>query len=512
MNEESITIVFSTRKDNPAFIDHLKQTCGVNDVEILQYLNNGERSLTEIYNRGIKEAKNNIIVFSHDDVIFEQSSNWGRKVINHFQNSDYGILGKAGTTNITESGIYWAQRYLMVGIVWHQGQDPNTGETKTWENSYSGYFDNKIIETILVDGVFFAVHKKRIKNFFDENIKGFHFYDVDFSFSNHLKGVKVGVIFDMKITHKSIGNINKEWEANRITFANKWKDYLPYNIKPQILYEDMNISIERQPKVSIIIPTKGRLDLLSRCINSILEKTRYRNYTIYIADTGSDNGTVDKIRDFIKQKDNVILKKYNSYNLARTLNDVVKNLISPETELLLFCHDDIKLLNDALSRCVQIYSSNKEEIGTIGIRLHYDDNRIQHAGLLFIVDRNHALKLTHVGENSYYSYSPDVERDILGNTGAFMMVSKDLFLSLGGFNEDYIEWFEDVEFNLKSIVAGRVNYFVGNAVAYHYESPIGVDDPEKMAKQNEDFLKLFTFIEHHINNSKIIQYIRFATF
>jgi glycosyltransferase involved in cell wall biosynthesis len=508
MNKESLSIVFSTRKNNPEFIDHLKQTCGVIDVEILQYLNNGERSLTEIYNKGFKEAKNNIVVFSHDDIIFEQSSKWGRKIINHFQHSDYGILGKAGTTSLTETGRWWDQPYLMVGHVWHQQTEQ--GKTVTWENQYSGNFGDKIIETILVDGLFFAIYRKRIKKFFDENIKGFHFYDIDFSFSNHLEGVKVGVIFDMKITHKSIGITNKEWEANRIVFVNKWKRYLPYNIKPQILYEDMNITIEKQPKVSIIIPTKDRLDLLCRCINSILEKTRYRNYTIYIVDKGSDNETVDKMRDYIKQKDNVILKQYTSYNLPRILNDVVRNLIDTDTELLLFCHDDIKLLNDALSRCVQIYLNNKEDIGTMGIRLHFDDNSIQHAGILLVIDQYHQLGITNIGMKSYYSYYPGIERDTLGNTSAFMMVSRALFLSLGGFPEYYEECFTDVEFNLKSIIAGRVNYFAGDAVAYHYEPLLRSDNPEKLAKQNEDLQRLRAFIFQHVHDSKIIQYIRFA--
>ena len=58
----------------------------------------------------------------------------------------------------------------------------------------------------------------------------FHFYDVDFSFSNHLAGVKVGVCTDIKITHLSIGMTNDEWEKNRIIFSEKYKDFLPLKI------------------------------------------------------------------------------------------------------------------------------------------------------------------------------------------------------------------------------------------------------------------------------------------
>jgi glycosyltransferase involved in cell wall biosynthesis len=509
MREESLTIVFSTKNDTPEFIEHLRKTCGVKDAEILQYINNGKHSLTEIYNKALKEAKNNIIVFSHDDVIFEEADNWGKKIIQHFQNSDFGILGKAGTTSLTESGRWWDQPYLMVGEVWHQQTDQKTGQVVAWECKYSGNFRDKIIETILVDGLFFAVHRKRIKKEFDENIKGFHFYDIDFSFANYIEGVKVGVIFNMKITHKSIGMTDIEWESNRMKFVNKWKDLLPYSLSPQIMYEELNITLKKQPKVVIIIPTKDEIDLLTVCINSILEKTKYQNYKIYIADTGSTDENLHKIKNYIADQNvNIMLIEYKYSNFNRIVNDIVKNYIDPDTELLLFCHNNVQLLNDALSLCVHTYLNNKEEIGTLGIRLHFNDNSIQHAGILLFVDRNNYLRVTHKGLKSFYSYYPGIERDILGSTGAFIMVNKDLFISLGGFPENYKESFGDIEFNIRALIAGKINYFAGDAVAYYHE-PQKDGDPEKIKKQNEDFQQLLSFIQQNLNNPNVIKHIKF---
>ncbi len=62
-------------------------------------------------------------------------------------------------------------------------------------------------------------------------VKGFHFYDVDFSFRNYIAGVKVGVTSDIDVTHLSIGETNDQWEENRKEFAEKYKDKLPVKAK-----------------------------------------------------------------------------------------------------------------------------------------------------------------------------------------------------------------------------------------------------------------------------------------
>ncbi|MEW6571248.1 MAG: glycosyltransferase [Nitrospirota bacterium] len=508
MNEKSLTVVFSTRTDNPAFRDHVKVTCGIDDVEILQYINDGEYSLTEIYNRGLRESKNTIVAFTHDDVVFESESNWGRTIINHFRDSDFGILGKAGTTSITESGRWWDERHLMVGIVWHEWKHPNTGYPDTWESRYSGDFGNKIIETIMVDGVFFVIHKERIKNRFDEVIKGFHFYDVDFSLANHLSGVKVGVVFDMKIIHKSIGITNKEWERNRIVFLHKWQPRLPYRIDPPILYDDFVVTCRQEPEVALIIYVQNGSGSLIRCIESIRGKARYPNYKLYILLANTDPESVRKISDIAKKKNDIILVESAADTPARAGNSIVKSHVTSDTELLLFCHDDVELLNDALSRCVQIYIDNKPEIGILGARLHLGNNTIQHAGIQLTVDKNGRLRISHKGYGSFYNYTPGIERDIFSNSGAFMMVNRDFFLSLGGFSERYMQWLEDIDLNIRAILAGRVNYLAGDAVAYHYELETNNSDPGRLAKQSEDLGNLLGYIYENLNNPMISKHLR----
>jgi glycosyltransferase involved in cell wall biosynthesis len=220
-----ITIGFSTRNIDNTFIEMLKKTSGVPNPEVVPVSNNNEYSLTEVYNKILKQSSNDIVVLMHDDVYFD-SKNWGQKILNHFKrNNDYGILGLAGTTSMPKSAKWWEDFSKMKGIVNHEH------DGKKWESKYSTSKGNELDEVILVDGLFIVVNKKNIKKPFNEEIGGFHFYDVDFSFRNFIEGVKIGVMYDVRVTHKSIGETNEQWEKNREVFAEKYKDVLPVKIK-----------------------------------------------------------------------------------------------------------------------------------------------------------------------------------------------------------------------------------------------------------------------------------------
>ena len=215
-----ITIGYSTRESKPEFIEYLKKSSGFKKIEVIEKINNGDKSLSQTYNEILSEAKTDIVVLCHDDIYFDTNS-WYHKLIKHFDKSDFGIIGMAGTTYMPASGQWWEDRRKMIGIVNHEH------EGKKWASKYSDDLNNNIKQTVIVDGLFIAIHKKRIKHNFIEEFEGFHFYDIPFCFENHISGVKVGVITNIRITHKSIGQTNEQWEKNKILFSEKYKDNLP---------------------------------------------------------------------------------------------------------------------------------------------------------------------------------------------------------------------------------------------------------------------------------------------
>jgi GT2 family glycosyltransferase len=254
-------------------------------------------------------------------------------------------------------------------------------------------------------------------------------------------------------------------------------------------------------KIAIIIPNKNNNKLLFDCILSIKNNTKYENYHIYIADTGSTNEELEEIKTFLienfKTNKNASLVCFNYYNFSKINNEIVKKHLNDE-EILLFCNNDIKLIDDCVTKCFNIIKNNPDQIGTVGVKLLYGDGTIQHGGQYVILSKLNydVVALSHRGlKEDQNNFS---KREIvLGNTGGFMMTEKKLFLELGGFNERYTECFEDVEYNINCILKNKNNIYLGDVKAWHFESQSRVKNGEETKKrqQNDGVSLLVPFIK-----------------
>jgi GT2 family glycosyltransferase len=481
-----ITIIYSTHKDeqfNNKFKQHLLQTVGLKDVQILEYKNNNEFSLSEIYNKGLSQSIFDIVVCCHNDIKLENG--WGKKLLKDYsENPEYGIIGKAGTSYFPESGIFWEKmQQTMVGQVYHQP------DKDKWLSKYSPKLP-VIIPVVSIDGLFLSFDKTKIKHTFDESIGRFHFYDHLFCLPNYLDGVKIGVTSSFEIIHQSIGRPNQEFYETKEKFVEKWKHVLPLDLKPKKIYvpEIKEKPIKNIGKVAVIIPTKGNIQMLKECVDSFYVHCNPELFTIFIADTGSTDDEKEILKSNIKDYNNIKLIEYDYYNFAKINNDVVKNHVTDEYEFLLFCNNDIKLLNNVIYGMLNIFKTTPK-VGTVGCRLHFEDNTIQHDGIICIVDKNKHLKISHHSLLSYYNFS-NVTRKVIGSTAALLMIKKDVFIKCDYFNENYLTCFEDVELNLKCLMIGLDNYCNSNLVSYHYESKTRNNDIDKIKKVNEDYNNL----------------------
>lgn len=215
MKKTKIVVVYSSHlseEENQKFNQHIKNTIGVKYKSVC-YPNFNEYSLPELYNKALKENadKEAVFVFCHNDIVF-RTKDWGVKLLKHFNGSDYGIIGVAGTTFIPDNGTWWTDRSKMYGIVEH------TDGTNTWVSEYSNTI-NGIQPVLHIDGLFMAVDPQKIQHGFDESYKGFHFYDVSFCLRNYQDGCDIGVVTDIRILHNSVGKTNEQWEENRKQFV-----------------------------------------------------------------------------------------------------------------------------------------------------------------------------------------------------------------------------------------------------------------------------------------------------
>jgi GT2 family glycosyltransferase len=244
---------------------------------------------------------------------------------------------------------------------------------------------------------------------------------------------------------------------------------------------------EAQPKVTIIIPTKDKVELLKPCIDSIIAKTVYTNYEIVVIDNGSrDVATVKYLNGL---KGIRVIRDASPYNFSALNNMATK--ACEDTDFYVFLNNDTEVHESGwLNQMVGM--ALRPGVGSVGAKLLYPDGRVQHAG----VQRRAGLCM-HTGAGHPMQYPGAFGINVLNHescsvTAACMMVKKDVWEELGGFNEDYPVYFNDVDLGFRLMKAGYRNVICADAILIHKESAsLGREmTPEKQGLLNEAGLRL----------------------
>jgi hypothetical protein len=171
-----------------------------------------------------QEVDSDVIVFIHDDIEFLRKG-WGAEVLRLFNtHEDYGIIGVAGSAQFDENGAWWNYEKKF-------GQVLHRAEGKSWLTAFSPLLDKDLQEVVIIDGLFMAVHKKRISENFSRELSGFDMYDVYFNLANWLaKKCKIGVTTNIRLAHNSVGKLKDSWYTNREIINEKFGKYFPIDI------------------------------------------------------------------------------------------------------------------------------------------------------------------------------------------------------------------------------------------------------------------------------------------
>ena len=259
--------------------------------------------------------------------------------------------------------------------------------------------------------------------------------------------------------------------------------------------EQINIvqwPVMKQPLVSLIIPTKNAKQLVKECIESILTKSTYQNYEILLVDNNSDEPESLAYFEELNQHEKIRVLKYpHPFNYSAINNFAAQQA---EGEVIGLINNDIEVITpDWLEYMVG--HALREDIGCVGAKLMYGDDRIQHAGVVlgYGGGAGHAHKY-------FPRYHPGYMNRLIAShnysavTAACLLVKKSLFEAVGGLNEtDLTVAFNDVDFCLRIRAQGVRNLYCAEAELYHHESVSrGLDvSKEKMARFNAelDYLK-----------------------
>jgi len=254
----------------------------------------------------------------------------------------------------------------------------------------------------------------------------------------------------------------------------------------------VNYHLRGTPLVSIIIPSRDNGAVLRRCIESIHEKSSYRNFEIIVLDNGSvDAGTLAYLEQVQQAGQAQVLRHDAPFNFSE-LNNI--GVAKSRGELLLFLNDDTEVLcADWLERMGGY--AQLPHIGAVGAKLLYPGAReVQHAGVLNLADGPGHAFLRQPAEAPGYYMRNLLEYNWLAVTGACLMMAADKYRALGQFDESFPIAYNDVELCFRSAAAGLYNVVVPAVTLIHHESVSrGVDhiDPVKLARLTRERHRLY---------------------
>ena len=223
------------------------------------------------------------------------------------------------------------------------------------------------------------------------------------------------------------------------------------------------------PKVSIIIPMKDKVNLTKVCIDSLYNKNTYQNFEIIIVDNNStEEETLNYFNALKKEHDNVkILTIKEEFNYSRLNNLAIKETTG---DYILLLNNDTEVLDKDFLDYMVGYAS-RDHVGCVGLKLLYKDLKVQHAGVVlgyggvaghvFVTASNKDIGIFNRLSMPY---------DYSAVTAACLLVKKSKYLEVGGFDENLKVALNDVDFNLKMLKKGYYNVCLNNISLLHYES------------------------------------------
>lgn len=221
------------------------------------------------------------------------------------------------------------------------------------------------------------------------------------------------------------------------------------------------------PRVTTIVPTRNGVSYLRTCVEGV-RRTAYPDVELIIVDNGSDDSETLDFLASIEAEGVKVLREAGEFNFSALNNAAVRRA---RGELLCFLNNDVEMVDpDWLSLLVR--QAGRSDVGAVGGRLLYPDGALQHAGVVTGVGGGaaHAHRNLKDEEEGYFLRDRLPQR-VSAVTAACLVVTKEKFLAVGGFNEiDFPVAFNDVDLCLKLNARGWQSFYEPRAVLIHHES------------------------------------------
>jgi GT2 family glycosyltransferase len=243
----------------------------------------------------------------------------------------------------------------------------------------------------------------------------------------------------------------------------------------RIIYE-----ITEKPLVSIIIPNKDNIEYLKKCIRSIISNSTYTSYEIIVVENNSKNNETFDYYEEIKKPNNIkIIYWENEFNFSEINNYAVK---FSQGRHLIFLSNDIEIIAGNWIEEMLMYSQRRD-VGAVGAKLYYQDNTIQHAGIVIGLGEDRiAGHIFYKVDRGSVGYMGKLEyaQNMSAVTAACMMVRRSVFDEVGGFDPQFKISYNDIDLCMRIRKAGYLIVWTPYAELYHHESKSrGLDSNKK---------------------------------
>lgn len=266
-------------------------------------------------------------------------------------------------------------------------------------------------------------------------------------------------------------------------------------------FYSVKYEVQGNPLISFIIPNKDEVESLKKCLASI-QKSDYTNYEVIIAENNSNEDTFSYYRTIApeEQEQNGVRQMTGAlsggqrilvavwkegFNYSKLNNFGASHA---KGDYLVLMNNDIELMGTGTLREL-LGTCQRNDVGIVGAKLYYPDDTVQHAGIVVGIGGNARGIGSNMfnglqGERSGYLHKASLQMDYSAVTAALLMVKKEIYNNVGGFEEELAVAFNDVDFCLKVRREGFLVVYNPYAKAYHYESKSrGAEDtPEKAAR------------------------------
>ena len=229
--------------------------------------------------------------------------------------------------------------------------------------------------------------------------------------------------------------------------------------------------------VSVVIPSKDHPDVLERCLKSFRDKTDYEYYEWIVVDNGSNEENRAMVEALRQKYGFTYIYEKMPFNFSKMCN---MGAARAAGDLILFLNDDIEIIEHSWLRRMT-GQALQPHVGAVGAKLWYADTQsIQHAGITNMrIGPSHKL-ITFPDNKDYYFGRNRVVYNMIGVTGACLMVSNEKYAEVGGLDESMAVAYNDVDFCFKLAEAGYYNVQRNDVVLYHHESlSRGLDEQDE---------------------------------